>query len=125
MGAHDSGYKQLFSFPAMVEDLLRGFVREKWVDALDFTTLERKNGSYVSDDLREREAAVGLGLRQELEDAVQVRVPPLRGHAGRRARAGDESHEAALQHRLPGRAAGWPRRAVLERRLRVGPPYSH
>ena len=55
MGAHDSGYKQLFSFPAMVEDLLRGFVREKWVDALDFTTLERKNGSYVSDDLRERE----------------------------------------------------------------------
>ena len=39
----------------MVEDLLRGFVREQWVDQLDFSTLERKNGSYVSDDLRERE----------------------------------------------------------------------
>jgi predicted transposase YdaD len=35
--------------------LLRGFVREQWVDELDFDTLERKNGSYVSDDLRERE----------------------------------------------------------------------
>ena len=39
VGAHDSGYKQLFSFPAMVEDLLRGFVRERWVDDLDFGTL--------------------------------------------------------------------------------------
>jgi predicted transposase/invertase (TIGR01784 family) len=55
MGAHDSGYKQLFSFPTMVEELLRGFVRERWIDELDFDTLERKNGSYVSDDLRERE----------------------------------------------------------------------
>jgi hypothetical protein len=55
MGAHDSGYKHLFQFPAMVEDLLRGFVREDWVNDLDFTTLERKNGSYVTDDLRERE----------------------------------------------------------------------
>lgn len=55
MGDHDSGYRQLFSFPAMVEDLLRGFVRERWVDDLDFGTLERKNGSYVADDLRERE----------------------------------------------------------------------
>ena len=54
MGIHDSGYKQLFAFPTMVEDLLRGFVREAWVDDLDFTTLERKNGSYVTDDLRER-----------------------------------------------------------------------
>ena len=55
MGAHDSGYRQLFSFPTMIEELLRGFVREQWVDELDFDTLERKNGSYVSDDLRERE----------------------------------------------------------------------
>ena len=55
MGIHDSGYKQLFAFPARVEDLPRGFVRETWVDDLDFSTLERKNGSYVSDDLRERE----------------------------------------------------------------------
>jgi predicted transposase/invertase (TIGR01784 family) len=55
MGVHDSGYKHLFSFPTMVEDLLRGFVREQWVDELDFGTLERKNGSYISDDLKERE----------------------------------------------------------------------
>jgi hypothetical protein len=39
----------------MVEDLLRGFVREAWVNDLDFATLERVGGGYVSDDLRERE----------------------------------------------------------------------
>jgi hypothetical protein len=39
----------------MVTDLLRGFVREDWVEELDFSTLDRFNDGYVSDDLRERE----------------------------------------------------------------------
>jgi len=51
---YDNSYKLLFSHAAMVEDLLRGFVREAWVDELDFSTLEKVNGSYVSDDLRGR-----------------------------------------------------------------------
>jgi predicted transposase YdaD len=51
---HDGSYKNLFSHPEMVESLLRGFVPEEWVRELDFTTLERQNGSYVTDDLRER-----------------------------------------------------------------------
>lgn len=51
---HDSGYKLLFSHPAMVTDLLRGFVAGDWVEELDFTTLEKQSGSYVSDDLRPR-----------------------------------------------------------------------
>ncbi len=49
---HDHSYKLLFSHRAMVEDLLRGFVREPWVQGLDFSTLEKVNGSYVTDDLR-------------------------------------------------------------------------
>lgn len=52
---HDQSYKLLFSHPEMVADLLRGFVKEDWVAALDFSTLEKVNGSYISDDLRERE----------------------------------------------------------------------
>src|SRR5690606_278712 len=47
--------RSLFSHPEMVADLLRGFVREDWVSDLDFSTLEKAGGSYVSDDLRERE----------------------------------------------------------------------
>lgn len=51
---HDSSYKLLFSHPAMVADLLTGFVHEDWVAELDFATLEKWPGSYVSDDLRPR-----------------------------------------------------------------------
>ncbi len=39
----------------MVTDLLRGFVPEPWVQEVDFATLEKVSGSYVSDDLRTRE----------------------------------------------------------------------
>lgn len=52
---HDNSYKLLFSHPRMVHDLLVGFVREDWVADLDFDTLEQVSGSYVSDDLRDRE----------------------------------------------------------------------
>ena len=54
MSLHDRSYKNLFAHPQMVQDLLAGFVRQDWVADLDFTTLERLNGTYVSDDLRER-----------------------------------------------------------------------
>lgn len=52
---HDHSYKLLFSHPEMVQDLLTGFVKEAWVAELDFTTLEKVSGSYVADELRERE----------------------------------------------------------------------
>jgi predicted transposase YdaD len=52
---HDQSYKLLFSHPEMVADLLRGFVHEDWVQHLDFGSLEKVSGTYVADDLRERE----------------------------------------------------------------------
>ena len=39
----------------MVEELLRSFVHQSWVNQLDFTSLEKVGGSYISDDLRDRE----------------------------------------------------------------------
>ncbi|MDO9106432.1 MAG: Rpn family recombination-promoting nuclease/putative transposase, partial [Methylovulum sp.] len=53
--SHDNSYKLLFSHPEMMVDLLKGFVNEAWVDQCDFTSLEKVSGSYVSDDLRDRE----------------------------------------------------------------------
>ena len=52
---HDHSYKLLFSHADMVADLLRGFVHEPWVGEIDFASLEMVSGSYVADDLRERE----------------------------------------------------------------------
>ena len=52
---HDNSYKQLFSHPRMVKDLLQGFISQQWVKRLDFKTLKKVSGSYVSDDLHNRE----------------------------------------------------------------------
>ena len=52
--SHDSGYKQLFSHPQMVRDLLLGFVPGPWRERADFSSLERVNASYVSESDRQR-----------------------------------------------------------------------
>ncbi|MFA5632440.1 MAG: Rpn family recombination-promoting nuclease/putative transposase [Porticoccaceae bacterium] len=52
---HDGAYKKLFSHPQMIRDLLTGFVAQSWVAELDFSTLAKLNGHYVSDDLRHRQ----------------------------------------------------------------------
>ena len=63
MAEYDNSYKYLFSHAQMVEDLLKGFVQEEWVEQLDFSTLEKVNGSYVSDDLRDREDDIVWRIR--------------------------------------------------------------
>jgi predicted transposase/invertase (TIGR01784 family) len=62
---HDHAYKRFFSHPEMVADLLRGFVHEDWVQDLDFSTLERVSGSFVTRDRRSRENDVLWRLRWE------------------------------------------------------------
>jgi predicted transposase YdaD len=52
---HDNSYKLMFSHAELVRDLLTGFVDEPWLAELDLATLEKANGSYVADDLRDRE----------------------------------------------------------------------
>lgn len=51
---HGHAYKLLFSHPEMVADLLRRFVHADGVAELDFASLERHNGHYVSDGLHGR-----------------------------------------------------------------------
>jgi len=60
---HDTGYKLLFSDPLMVRDLVQGFIDEPWLQQLDFETLERVNGQYVSEDMRQREDDVVWRVR--------------------------------------------------------------
>ncbi|KQW88571.1 hypothetical protein ASC94_24490 [Massilia sp. Root418] len=44
---HDTGYKQLFSHPEMMRDLLRAFMPQPWAQALELAAFERVNASYV------------------------------------------------------------------------------
>ena len=50
----DASYKLLFSAPEVVRDLVLGFIPDEWLHSLDYTTLEKMPGSYVTDDFRHR-----------------------------------------------------------------------
>lgn len=63
MADHDGGYKLLFSHARMVEDLIRGFVREDWVAELDFSSLEKLPTSFVTRKGERRESDVVWRLR--------------------------------------------------------------
>lgn len=60
---HDGSYKLLFSHPEMVQDLIRGFVHEAWVEQVDFSTLERAHEGLVSDRLDQRFEDIAWKLR--------------------------------------------------------------
>ena len=51
---YDSSYKYLFANPELVRDLIIGFVPDEWLHSFDYTTLERVNASFVTDDLKQR-----------------------------------------------------------------------
>jgi len=55
MTDYDHPYKRLFSHPIMMADLILGYLDPKLVEVCDISSLKRCNGSYVTDDLRERE----------------------------------------------------------------------
>ncbi len=52
---HDSSYKFLFSNPELVRDLIMGFIPDDWLHGLDYSTLEKVPGSYISDNFKQRE----------------------------------------------------------------------
>lgn len=72
MADHDNSYKLLFSHAPLVEDLIRGFIREDWVQGLDYTTLARVGGGYVTEDLRDRESDVVWRVRWGAEEWIYV-----------------------------------------------------
>src|SRR6056297_2287655 len=53
---HDCGYKNFFSNPVTVKQLLTSFVKEDWIHNLDFDTLERMETSFVTDEFKEKES---------------------------------------------------------------------
>ncbi|MCI0506159.1 MAG: Rpn family recombination-promoting nuclease/putative transposase [Gammaproteobacteria bacterium] len=58
MANHDSGYHLLFAHPELVEDLVRNFVPEDWVDQLDFSRMERVNAKFHTEGLQQRDSDI-------------------------------------------------------------------
>lgn len=53
---HDIRYKRLFSNPILVKELLQSFTEEKFIEELDFSTLERLDKSFITDEFKEKES---------------------------------------------------------------------
>jgi len=51
---NDGGYKRIFEEPRMVKDLLQGFVKQDWIEDLDFTAMEKQDTSHINDKLQRR-----------------------------------------------------------------------
>ncbi len=55
---HDSSYKFLFSNPELVRDLIMGFIPDDCLHSLNYSTLEKVPGSYISEDFKQHEDAI-------------------------------------------------------------------
>ena len=55
---NDRSYKLLFSHPKMVEDLIKSFVKEDFIDKIDYNTLKPVKTSFVSSTFKGRETDV-------------------------------------------------------------------
>ncbi len=45
---HDTGYKELFSYPEFVEQLIEGFAPTEIAELMDFSTLKNHSGNYIT-----------------------------------------------------------------------------
>jgi len=62
----------MFSHPRMIEEMLREFIAERWVETLDFSTLERVNADFVTEGLKGREGDLIWKLRRRDGRAVYL-----------------------------------------------------
>ena len=53
---HDRGYKRLFSHPSFFQQLLESFVKEAWVNELDFDQCEKMEKSFISEHYKSTES---------------------------------------------------------------------
>lgn len=60
---HDGSYKALFTHPALMADLLTGFIQQPWVAQCDLSSLEKRNSSFVGDTLQKRSADLVWRIR--------------------------------------------------------------
>ncbi|MBF0255304.1 MAG: Rpn family recombination-promoting nuclease/putative transposase, partial [Gammaproteobacteria bacterium] len=51
---HDTGYKELFSHPEFVQQLIEGFAPPEIAQMMDFSTLENHSGNYVTPLFQEK-----------------------------------------------------------------------
>ena len=66
---HDKWYTRLFSDPQIVEELLRSFVNEEFVDELDFSAIKKLNTKFIPVSERSRHADAVFEIKSHGQSA--------------------------------------------------------
>ncbi len=66
---HDTGYKEIFSHPEMVQQLIEGFAPKEIAQLLDFTTLKQHPGHYITPIFDTKAEDVVWSVKAQLEPA--------------------------------------------------------
>lgn len=51
---HDTGYKEVFSYPEFVQQLIEGFIPTEIAQIMDFSTLKNHSGNYITPLFKEK-----------------------------------------------------------------------
>lgn len=65
---HDSRYKKLFSHPSSVKKLMLSFIDEPWVKELDYSSLEKLDKSFVTDEFINKESDIIYRIKFREQD---------------------------------------------------------
>lgn len=68
---HDAGYKELFSYPEFVQQLIEGFAPAEIAALMDFSTLKQHNGNYITPMFEEKIEDVVWSVEVAWEGVVQ------------------------------------------------------
>jgi hypothetical protein len=80
--SHDKSYKRLFSSSELVQQLVEGFVDPDIASLLDFSTLERVEGSYITPTMKNRESDIVWKVQAGNTIVYQLRRKTPSVHGG-------------------------------------------
>jgi len=71
---HDTGYKEIFSYPEMVQQLIEGFAPKEIAQLLDFTTLKQHPGHYITPIFDTKAEDVVWSVKAQLDEGQPIEI---------------------------------------------------
>jgi len=71
---HDTGYKEIFSYPEMVQQLIEGFAPKEIAQMLDFTTLKQHPGHYITPIFDTKAEDVVWSVKAQLDEGQPIEI---------------------------------------------------
>ena len=67
---HDTGYKELFSYPEFIQALIEGFTLDELAELMDFSTLKNHSGHYINPLFEQKSDDIVWSVEMRLTLAV-------------------------------------------------------